>query len=287
MVKKLTWVNSDGVEFPFNEENNVRILKGPRGFYMPPISYMDEEVPFQSGSRLRNVKVNTREMDLPIKIQCKTPVELTIKLRETLRFFNPLKADGKLVSIKDDKSQREIKCRYVGGFEMDESAGVGGDTWQKAIGVFRAFDPFWYDTSTNVKEFKTGEPATFFPFFPLRLSSSAVFADTTVDNTGDVETWPEWIIKGPGENVVLRNLTTGEITTIETSIGVGETLTIDTRPFHKTVKKNNQWNMFHTLTDDSSLWALQEGKNSIRIEMSNATEASSIQLSYRNRYWGP
>jgi hypothetical protein len=104
---------------------------------------------------------------------------------------------------------------------------------------------------------------------------------------GDVETWPEWIITGPGENIVLRNMSTDEVTSLEVSLDVGETITIDTKPFHKTVTKNDGTNLFYTLTDESSLWALQEGSNSIQIEMANATTDSNIQLTYRNRYWGP
>jgi phage-related protein len=82
-------------------------------------------------------------------------------------------------------------------------------------------------------------------------------------------------------------MSTGEVTNLTVSLGIGETITIDTKRFQKTITKNDGTNLFFTLTDESSIWSLQEGNNSIQIEMANATQDSLIQLTYRNRYWGP
>lgn len=286
MADKISWIDANGTEHLF--ETDMKVLSGMNGRFMPPISFVEEQVPFQAGSKLRQVKVEPRDVDVPIFIKAKDEIGLRLKMREVTRMLNPLKGDGVLKTIARDGSQRELTCRYSSGFEGKEDRDSKGVWWQKAVLVFRAFDPYWYDTITHVETFTIGQPATFFPLlFPFRLSSSTVFADTTIDNTGDVETWPEWIITGPGENIVLRNLTTGEIASVILRLDPGETITIDTKPFIKTVKKSDGSNMFHLLTDESSLWALQGGNNSIRIELSNATEESSVQLSYRNRYWGP
>ncbi|WP_035430856.1 phage distal tail protein [Bacillus sp. UNC322MFChir4.1] len=279
----IVWIDAYGMEHILTNQADIAISIGPSGRYMPPIEHIEDEVPFQAGSILREIKVKAREMDFPVEINGKTQMDIRNKLRELLRIFNPLKGDGKIKSISPDGSQREIVCRYKGGLEIKES----GRIWERFVLVLKAFDPFWYDTTTNVQTFSPGQPATFFPFLPLRLTSSSVFADVTINNLGDVETWPEWIVKGPGENIVLRNMTTGEITHLETSLEVGESLIINTMPYVKTVIKNDGTNLYSTLTDDSSLWALQDGQNSIRIEMSNTTNGSSVQLSYRNRYWGP
>jgi hypothetical protein len=286
MGKRISWVDVSGTEYPLNSE--FTILLGTSGFYMPPFEYTEELVPFQYGSRLRNIQVLPREIDVPLKISAKSELELERNLRTLLRMFNPLKGDGKFVSVSHDDNQREVSCRYVEGLEMDEDYDTKGKNWQKAIAVFRAFDPFWYDAQTIVHTFNTGQLTPFFPLtFPIRLNSSAVFADTTIENTGDIETYPEWIITGPGENITLRNLTTGEVLQSSATLGVGESLTINTRPFHKSVTRNDGTNLFYTLSDDSSLWALTDGQNAIRLEMAGATDQSGIQLSYKNRYWGP
>lgn len=285
MADNISWIDANGTEHRF--ETDMKVLSGMNGRWMPPISFVEEKTPNQHGSQLRQVNVEARPVDVPIWIKAKNEIGLRQKMREITRMLNPLKGDGKLMVIAPDESRREITCRYNSGFEGQEDRDNKGVWFQKAILVFKAFDPFWYDAQTIVETFTTGEPATFFPFLPLRLASSSVFADTTIDNVGDVETYPEWIIQGPGENIVLRNLTTGEVTNISYSLGLGESITIDTKPFHKTVMKNDGSNLFYTLSDESSLWALAEGKNSIRLEMADSTEQSSIQLSYKNRYWGP
>jgi phage-related protein len=280
----ISWIDATGIEHILTEQEDIDILIGPKGRFMPSIEISEEEVPFEHGSRPRNVKVKAREVDLPVEIYGITPLEIRQKLRKLTRIFNPLQGDGKLQSVGFDGTRRELVCRYIGGLEIEEQ----GRLQQKFVLVLKAFDPFWYDTITQVKTFTPGQPATFFPVFPMRLTSSSVFADDTVDNDGDVETPPEWIITGPGENITLRNLTTGEILHLENlSLQAGESVTINTKRKNKSVKKNDGTNLFHTLSDDSSLWSFREGQNNIRIEMSNSTSQSSVQLSYRNRYWGP
>ncbi|AND39550.1 phage distal tail protein [Cytobacillus oceanisediminis] len=285
MADKLYWIDANGTDHLLSFGRNFNVLNGVNGRFMPPVSIVEDEVPFHVGTRKRNVKIGPRDVDIPLLIHAQSEIELRNIVRNTLKMINPFK-EGKLKSVAEDGSQRELNCQYAGGMEGSENRDNKGFWWQKAILVFHAFDPFWYDTATQVKTFTSGEPVPFFPLFPLRLNSSNVFADTTIDNQGDVDTFPEWIIKGPGENIVLRNLTSGESMILNVSLGIGESITINTKPFHKSVTKNNGTNLFYTLSDESSLWALQEGKNAIRLELSGATEESSIQLSYRNRYWG-
>jgi phage-related protein len=279
----ILWIEPNGTEHNLSGQSNIDVLIGPQNRFMPPINLVEQEVPFQTGSRLRQVNIKAREVDLPLEISGLSTSDLRTTLRNIMNWFNPLKGDGVLKVIAEDGIQRLLNCRYSGGLDIQET----GQTWQRVILVLKAFDPFWYDSSTIVQTFTTGQPATFFPFFPLRLSSSTVFADTSIVNNSDVEAWPEWILQGPGDTIFLRNLTTGELTNLNTSLGVGEIITINTKPGKKTVKKGDGTNLFFTLSDDSSIWSLQQGTNNIRIEMSNATSQSSVQLSYQNRYWGP
>jgi phage-related protein len=282
-MDKISWIDSNGIEFPFDT-----VLNGMNGRFMPPIAFTEEEMPFLHGSRLRNIKVKPRDVDIPIHLKDASEIEIRNMIRTCLRLFNPLKGDGKIRVLAPDGSQRELNCRYLQGLEGKEDKDSKGLAWMNFVLVFHAFDPFWYDSSTQVQTFKINEsPGSFFPILPLRLASSTVFADITINNTGDVEAWPEWIIMGPGDGIVLSNLSTGESTGLNLSIGIGETVTINTRPLQKTITKDDGTNLFYTMTDNSSLWALQEGNNSIQIEMANATTDSSIQLTYKNRYWGP
>lgn len=285
MADKISWIDPLGNEYPISEEHWQ--IDGMTGRFMPPVSFVEEEVPFQPGSQLREVRVKPREIDLPIYVEGTSEKELRSKLRHLLRLFNPLRGDGKFRITTTSGEQREIICRYSGGMEISEKKDSKIGNLQKAVLVFRAFDPFWYDTNTIVETFRLNEsPGQFFPVPPVRLVSSTVFADITINNEGDVEAFPEWIISGPGEGIVLENLTTGETTELASSLGVGESITVNTKPYHKTVTRNDGRNLYVDLSEKSSLWALAEGVNNIRIQMSNATELSSVQLSYKNRYLG-
>jgi phage-related protein len=287
MADKISWIDANGTEYPLNLDNNFKVLTGMTGRFMPTFSFIEDEIPFQDGTLLRDTKVKARDVDIPLLIKTDNEIVFRQKVRECLRIFNPKTGDGRIRVTAADGSTRELFCRYSGGLEGKEDRSFKGLIWMNLILVFHAFDPYWYDSSSIVQTFKINEnPGLFFPILPLRLASSTVFADVTIDNSGDVETWPEWIISGPCDSVVLNNITTGETTNLEVSLQAGETITIDTKPFKKSIVKSDGTNMFYTMTDDSSLWALQEGNNSIQIQMSNATSDSSIQLTYRRRYWG-
>lgn len=281
------WIDAKGDETPLSDSPNIRVLVGPTGRFMPPVDLVEQQVPFQAGTRLKQLYVKSREIDLPLGITGTSKSDLRVQIRNILNMFNPTLGDGTLKIVNEDGSQRLINCRYSSGLEIQET----GLLWQNVIIVLKAFDPFWYDDSSIVQTFNLNEnPGLFFPILPLRLASSTVFADVTINNTGDVETYPEWIITGPGESIKITNLTTGDVIYLDNPDAVldaGETITIDTSPFAKTVTKSDGSNWFYTLSDDSSLWALQEGNNNIQIEMANATSDSSIQLTYKNRYWGP
>lgn len=286
--KQLIWFDSNNNEFDFTSANYVRVLKGMKGFQMPPIDYVEDEVPFLHGTKLRQIKVKARELDLPIKVSCPDSGTFAATMRNLLKTFNPLNNDGRLRMVSYDGVKRDINCRYVSGFEMDESTENSGDTWQNAIGVFRAFDPFWYDISPTIITFTNGSPATFLqsPFLPLKITSSTIFGNQTITVNGDVETNPTWVITGPGDSIVINNLTTGESINLNYSLGAGEYINIDTNEGKKTVTKNDGTNLYQYLSNDSSLWSLQAGVNNIQIQMQNSGTASSVQLSYTNRYWG-
>lgn len=281
----LAWVAADGTVETLTGGAQHEVPAGVRGRGMPPISLISEAVPSQPGEQYRDARYGVREVDVPIILRATSQVAMQAELRRLARLLDPTQGDGKLRVTAVDGAQRELTCRYAGGFERDESKGPAGPAFQKAVWIFRAFDPFWYDVTTNVESWTTGTPATFFPFFPLRLSGSAVFADTTITNDGDVESWPIWTITGPGTAPILRNLTTDSVIDLTPlSLAAGETVQIDTTPGVKTVQRDDGTNEYGSMTADSDLWSLERGVNAIRLEMSTPTTDSEFQLSYRRRY---
>lgn len=285
MSETVLWIDPDGGTLSFS-----RVEFDIRGRWFPSLALEEDTVPGQPGQRLRAVRHGAMELALAVWIQAASGSALRTALRAAVRSLNPGRGLGTLRVTTPAGDQRDLDCICVDGLSMTEKLGESSTpTDQRLVLAFKAYEPYWKATSDIVQDFTVGgSPATFFPFFPLRLTASEIAVDATVTNTGDVEAWPVWTITGPGSSIVLRNLTTGRDVTISGfTLGAGETLTIDTRPGYKTVARNDGANLWPYVATASSLWSLAEGSNSVRMEMATTTSSSALRLSYRTRYLSP
>ena len=297
MQDTTAWVDADGTAFSLNVvADGALALQGVEGRFMPRIQLVEEEVPGQPGSRLREAKTLAREVALPILLSTATRdsgATLRTLVRQWLGRMNVDRGAGKLRVTASGGGVRELSCYYAGGLELVEGQGVGGKSYQKAVVVLRAVDPYWYDQSDTAVTYvlDTSTTATFFPIFPLTLLSSTVLSSTSISFTDNdiasIAAWPRWAITGPGTDIVLRNITTGKRIALDTVLTAGQGIDIDTRPGAKTVKQSvSGANLYGDLSTDSSLWPFVRGANAVTIEMSGATSASSVVLTYKKRYLG-
>ncbi|WP_086846729.1 phage distal tail protein [Amycolatopsis kentuckyensis] len=259
------------------------------GRFAPPPVFASTGVPGQPGERLREVRHGIKEFTVKLTLAASDEGSLRTAQRALVKAMNPVRGPGTLRVTSPLGDVREILCYYSDGLGMDEKEGVSGPSMQQADVTFRAFEPYWRDASDISISYTVGVTPTFFPFFPLRLTSSQIAVDATVSNNGDVETWPVWQINGPGNSITLRNITTGELLTLTgVTLTAGQFITVDTRPGYGTVKMNDGTSIFSALTATSSLWSLAEGSNAVRLEMTGATAgASALQLNYRQKYLSP
>lgn len=279
MAEVTEWIDADGISSTLDVEWNAT------GRGMPPVEFEEDKVPERAGSRVRAVRHGTRDITLPLWITAASPADLRTALRALMLTMDPSRGDGKIRVTSELGDQREVTCRYLAGLELAESLGsTSGPLLQRVPVTFRAFDPYWYAVSDSTASFSTGAAATFFPFFPLRLSASEVFATGNITNVGDVSAWPVWTITGPGSNPVLRNLTTGKMILLTTSISTGEGIVIDTREGAKSITKTDGTNIFSTLYELSSLWPLQRGVNAVQVELTGSDSNSLVSVAYRPRY---
>jgi phage-related protein len=278
------WIDPDGVVTNLTDSGTFEVLWGVEGRFMPPVKFVEDEVPEKAGTVLRYAQFGPREVVLPIEVVGTDEETLRTLLRSTLGLFNPKRGDGTLRVVGPDGAARELVCRYRSGMEMRESLQEAGRTWQRAGVVLKAFDPYWYDENETVEAFGT-TTAEFFPF-PFTLAVSTIFETFEVQNTGDVESWPVWTITGPGEDPVFTNVTTGESLTLTTTLADGDEVVIDTRPRRKTITKNGTTNLYSALDPAGSLWPLVQGTNEITLDMGGATPDSQIAVSFKRAYLG-
>lgn len=286
MAETLEFVNADGDSVTLSGlTEGYKALLGQAGYIMPSYSYIITSVPEKGESSIARTQATPREFDIPLLIKGSSRADYITKQRNLAAIFNPELGDGTLTFTRADASARELTCRYLSGLEgNDRSDNV---EWAKMVLTLVATDPFWYANSNTSSSYTTGTVATFFPFFPLSLSNSAIFTTTTVNNDGDIKAWPRWTITGPGSGITIKNQTTDKKIEFDTTVlADGETIEIDTRPFVKTVEKNDGTNLFSDLKDSSTdeLWPLEVGNNSIRVEINLADANSQVDLVYQKRY---
>lgn len=270
-LETLTWFDPDGTSVDLFD------TRGINGRMMPPIRYTEDVVPGQPGARLREVQIAPRQVVVPILVDEASTPAYRAALRTMADLLDPTKGEGVLRAVDQEAAVRELHCFYIDGFGIEENYPVHA----RPSLLFRACDPFWYDAADTQVDYVVGSPATFFPIFPLRLSSSEVFADSAVDNTGKF-TWPVWEIRGPGTGVALRNLTSGKLSSLSRPLLAGESATFDTREGVKTITLQDGTNLFPFFS--GTLWPLASGSNAIRVEMSGATSDSRVTLRYKRRF---
>lgn len=305
MPETVDWIDSAG--------NSLRlpVLRGVTGRFMPPVEVVDEPVPFGDGTRFRRKNVGPRPVVVPVDVAGTSRDVFMATVRTFARRFSPKLDEGKLVWTHADGVTRELRCHYVDGLGFAEEL---PDRATPSL-LFRAPDPFWYATADYVETFQVENTArNFFPFLPFKLASSSLVAfDQTaydadvpydspilydgpaegvaqpggflVDNLGDVDAWPVWVVTGPGSDLKLENRTSNKALTITgVTLAAGETITIDTRPGKKSVTRSNGTNLMEWLSNTSKLWPLVAANNRIQVTLAGSDTRSSVRLTARWRY---
>jgi Phage tail protein len=301
-VDQIKWFDPDGQVYPLTGRADLLVLYEREGFFMPPFSYVENETPMDEacaagtpkrvGKDIQRINVDPREIRMRLAIVGTDPADVRQKYRMWCDAFNPLRGQGQLEVTAPDGAVRFLNCRYIGGLEGKETKTTSGRTFQIESLFLKAFqDPYWNALNTSTITLTSSQQvATFFPLFPLTLSSYGVFAETTINNNGELAAYPVWKIYGPAKNIKLNNLTTGEFLNIISSNGTtnlldpGAYLTIDTTPGAYRIRTNTGKDLWANRVMTSTMWALQPGENKIRIEIDTSTSETKVELSWQTKH---
>lgn len=271
-----------------------KLLDGARGLGLPVRSVESTPLPSANGSVFRSGRFDESEVYLPIALNDRDAsrvAEQSRQLENVLKVFS----DDPIELVVEAPELGTVRRRYVyytGGLE----GAVGGEdshfTWRHVPVKFLALDPMWYGQERVLtqkvdaarKPFITAEveaaPDRRAPFFPVILASSTVEGAYQLDIQGDAEAWPIWEIDGPGEDLLIENVRTGERVFINGEFG--ETVTIDTRPTIADIYSatDDDGQLWERVDDDYKLFPLTPGENRIKITMVNANPKSVVRLKY-------
>lgn len=193
------WDGWDGSRWTFCGAEGVSLLRGVRGFELPPIERWATTIPSAAGSRYRGHRIGERTVFWPLKVY--QPASSQAWIERDRAFWKTLQPDrtGVWWVEQPDGTRRTLTLRVT---ETD-------DRWDFSPGLMPwhtygidlvAEDPMWKGTlETRAFAASTGQP--FFggdegegfgpPFF---ISESSTLATAHIANPGDVAAWPQWWI---------------------------------------------------------------------------------------------
>jgi phage-related protein len=265
-------------------ENGWVVQPGARGLDMPSYAMAQDESPGIDGYEVRQVRAQGKTITLPVAFWAQDSRAAYLARRRTLvRSLNPKRGPGTLTLTQPDGSARSIGVFYADGMEGDESLDAAGARWCITVLTFAAPSPYWIGGEVTT-EWKNGTGGDFFPFLPLTVGDSQVLGAVTVDNDGDDDAHPVWTIQGPATNATLTNTTTGQSLALTRTLTGTDTVVIDTRERRQTALLNGVTNLWPNLSDDSTLWPLEPGRNHLTLTVAGSTSVTSVRMTYQPRY---
>lgn len=277
------YTDQNGIEYTLND-NVHTFLRAVEGVDGPDVEVAGDRYPYQQGETYREDGIYAGPIDpaLLLDVVHDTHTDMLTFLDTFIRNLNPFKNTGTLGAlkrIKPDGTTRQLDC--VLASRRPDWSGPG------SLGLYLRFHgkyPFWYNPIEQEQIFGLFGPAgiTFPITFPITFGADDIDDTATVQNDGDIPTWPEIVVLGPGEDPTVDNDTTGKVMEITQILDAGDYITID-------MKEADVW--FYDATDgsttrineaisaDSEFWQLEPGENSIHVTMANTT-SGSIEVRY-------
>lgn len=216
--------NGDTILLDGSEDYHVEI--GLAGFGIPTTDVRIDPSAGDGGI-WKHTKRGIREVDLPITIIGSSEADVQAKLRRLSRLMQTTLGPTKLVADYGDGETLFLEVHYTGGAETQfgSEATIFFCKWVLAL---QAPQPYW-ETSEEI-HFVIGEDPTGRGLLPqltkLKVSSDNILGEITVNNLGDVPSFPRWVFLGPISNVLVSNGT--QSFTLPDLIPAGETVTVDT-----------------------------------------------------------
>jgi hypothetical protein len=234
----MTWTAPNGDMWDLKgapwSPSGVVLQRGARGLGMPPSDRFTTKSPAIAGSRSRGYRTDEREVIWPLKVF--QDGGSTEWMRYDRAFWSTMAPDrtGVWTVTHPDGQTRSLTLRFVN--DGNDTAPVDPMLvgWALYGITLVAEQPYWEGTPL-VRSWKASAPVSFFgagaPSF--YISSGSTFSTATIDNPGDVEMWPQWVLSGPITSAAVG--VNGHIVQYAVAIPDGQYRIIDTRPDHLTI----------------------------------------------------
>ena len=155
-----------------------------------------------------------------------------------------------------------------------------------------ASDPAIYTNalSADVLTVVTAPAGLSYPVTYPKVYGAGGSGGTTVNNTGDWETWPTFKINGPTSGVLtdpsIENVTTGKKIELNANggvgIGAGQQLIIGTHPVKRSILFATGASRYGRQSDASEFFPLEPGNNELRFRATGSTVGATVNVEWRS-----
>jgi hypothetical protein len=197
---------------------------------------------------------------------------------------NEQPAPGYIQIQRADGSIRQIAVYTISGLDNPEVAVSNHSVFSFTL---QTPDPYWQDLIPNQLSLSSSSAPGILPLLPIQLSGGIMGGATSVMNNGGAQAWPVWTITGPGIPTI-KNLTTNRQWSLNTSVPAGHVVQVITKPGQQVAVDvtagANIWDQLVLGATLSNLWALMSGPNQISIAMAGSTAATTVGMTWSNRW---
>jgi hypothetical protein len=237
---EVTWDVESIAETPgtelirFDGSTGYYLLYHRTGAQAPPVTLVEQRIPMRPGSMFQYMDIQPRDVELGILVEGKSPEELRERIRNlTTKLID---VDGALYARYSNGTERRLYCRYKEGLEGEETASTKGvGYYQKMVLVFRAFDPFWYET--GLLESKSAQNFVYYK----NNGDYAAYPIVMVDGRCSNPDLAIWQTGGPGEPAEGSS----ERLKVNTTVAANRRLIVNMK--QRTVKLDNGTNLYASI----------------------------------------
>ena len=125
--------------------------------------------------------------------------------------------------------------------------------------------------------------------YPKVYGAGGTGGGTVVTNGGTYPVWPRFEIVGPPSGAItpltLENVTTGGVVAFDgLSVGVGQTLIVETHPARRVVDFTSGASRLSTVVNLDAWWRLAPGDNELRFRAGGNTDGPPAQVFFRDGF---
>lgn len=275
----MTWTGWDGSVWELTQSSAGVFLTdgGVRGLHMPPVQRYTSQSPSVPGSRWRGSRTGERECFWPLFVYSDESSQAW--LERDRAFWRTMRPDqlGTWSVTDPGGVTRSLACRF-----SDSEDSLTRDPvafgWNLYGITLVAEQPFWSGPPV-VRSFTAGAGVPFFggvgepggpPFYPSRGNTAA---SAKVDNPGDVDVYPVYVLNGPVDSGATVGVGS-KVTTYGAAVVAGKSVVIDHRPGRRGARQIDT----PTVSPESAEWwalidaAVDSGDDMIRA--GNVTQAN-------------